>query len=304
MRRTARRRRDASSSRRWRCFADRQMRNVGPHSFRPPTGIGVTSYRRPGVFSGSSSSRNHEPMIFMATVPSTNGSRPSAKFGSRQQSFRKASPQHLDRGDSGLVVELNLSVGDEGPAAGARKIQRIDVVEALVPRRLERRPQRPAVEAAVAVGIPGQPSEGVEQLGVSTRRRDAGCRQQVDVVHQHLGIRLPRQRVDSAIGQPQRAEHRRRRTLRQARRRGGERVEPHHAAGSDEPGQQCRRDVGGDVRRRAGDDGRKQNFFGRTARGQRLHTDLYVRMLAVPLLREPRREPDPRADWRLASTSA
>ena len=122
------------------------------------------------------------------------------------------------------------------------------------------------------------------------RRLDSRGRQQVHVVHQHLGIRLPRKRVDTAIRQAKRREHRRGRALAKPRRGRDACIETHDTARANQPRQKRRGDVRADVGGRLGDDRREQHFLGRAAGGQRLHTHLHAGVLGVPLLGE--------RDWR------
>jgi hypothetical protein len=142
------------------------------------------------------------------------------------------------------------------------------------------------IEAPIAVGIARKFPKCGEQLSVCPRRRNSGCRQQIGVVHQHLGIRFPRHRVDAAVRQPQRAEHCAGRSLRETRGGRNEIVQPHHAACTHKSREKRRRDIGADVRRRAGDDGGEQNFFSRSPGRQWLHTDLNVGVLTIPLVGE------------------
>ena len=60
---------------------------------------------------------------------------------------------------------------------------------------------------------------------------------------------------------------------------------------ADEPREQRRRDVRAHVGRRLGDDCGEQNFFRRATRRQRLHANLNVGVLEVPLSGKPISEP-------------
>ena len=88
-------------------------------------------------------------------------------------SLGEALAQHRDGRDRSLVLEQHLTVRHERATAGARKIQRIEIEEPLVPGHLERRPHRPFVEPAIPIGVPRELPECLEQLAVGRRWLDA-----------------------------------------------------------------------------------------------------------------------------------
>src|ERR1700694_4092045 len=132
---------------------------------------------------------------------------------SRERPVRKALAQYTERRGCGVVVEDDLAVIDERLATGAGEIERVEVVEALVPCGFERSPEPPAIEATIAVSITGKSPEGGQQLTVRSRWGQSCSFEEIDVVHQHLGIRLPRKSVDPAVGEAQRRQHGGTRTL-------------------------------------------------------------------------------------------
>src|ERR1700694_6167451 len=114
----------------------------------------------------------------------------------RENAFGEPTAQHFERRDGCFVIENEFAVVYERSATGTGEIQRVEIVEAPVPRRLERSPHRPSIEATITVGIPRQLVPRLDQLTVVPRRSKTRGLEQIDVVHPHLWIRFPRKRVD------------------------------------------------------------------------------------------------------------
>src|SRR3982074_2724375 len=103
-------------------------------------------------------------MIFIATVPSANGSRPSAKFARGRSPSSNPCRSSSIADTAASLSKVTFPSPTRGGPPGAGEIQRVEVVEPLVPGGLERRPERPAIDAAVAVAVARETPERREQL--------------------------------------------------------------------------------------------------------------------------------------------